>query len=374
MENKEIEALLAAIDELKAKMEDDAAAARDEQARLAEEVKQLKEVPASEEEELQAEKARLTELVKNSVKNRQVAKLTDTKSTDGTIKNSTIPEFSRVITEYAVKQSDLVGLFPVVQTENTNYQHPCKVGKTAAAIGKGYPSGNPDMQFNKGSFAHMTVSPELELDTISDAFFDAHAFIRKSIVEDFGTLSADQILNGVGASQYEMKGYMSFFDATKTTDTARGTTYFKTVDASAETLKADALFAKLENMVLDTLREYRAGASFVMSKAVFTLVKGLRTEKGELLIQRNGQDSMIYEIAGYPVVVDEFLPDAAPVVFGDVAASFTLLEAPKMLEIESNPYKKDGYVSFPAQHRVGGVVANNQAVIGLILPSSVAPY
>lgn len=343
-----------------------------------EEIKRLKEASVEDEDKVEAEVKSITAAIREAIvsgrKNHTFineGKIQNIKSTDGKIVGAIIPEFAKQIVERIIETSTLVGLFDNMPVGNTEYQLPVTVGKTGAQLGAAYIVGSGDIKWNKGSFCLGTAKPVLNDNQINDAFFPVLPWVQKQISEDFGTLFAEQVIAGNGTGE-EMKGFLYFFDKTKTTDTARGTEYFNVVDLSAEVdYDRYALMDKLNEMVLDLPSKFKSGASWVMNRKNYLAIASLRDEVGQPLMQRSAQDANVMALHGYPVVLDLLLPEDAPVLFGDFKEAYSLLTLANSLTFKVNEWQQDGHTTFPSQFRAGGVVKSNKAVIGLAMPSSI---
>ncbi|WP_017408302.1 phage major capsid protein [Aeromonas hydrophila] len=343
-----------------------------------EEIKRLKEASVEDEDKVEAEVKSITAAIREAIvsgrKNHTFineGKIQNIKSTDGKIVGAIIPEFAKQIVDRIIETSSLVGLFDNMPVGNTEYQLPVTVGKTGAQLGAAYTVGNGDIKWNKGSFCLGTAKPVLNDNQINDAFFPVLPWVQKQISEDFGTLFAEQVIAGNGTGE-EMKGFLYFFDKTKTTDTARGTEYFNVVDLSAEVdYDRYALMDKLNEMVLDLPSKFKSGASWVMNRKNYLAIASLRDEVGQPLMQRSAQDANVMALHGYPVVLDLLLPEDAPVLFGDFKEAYSLLTLANSLTFKVNEWQQDGHTTFPSQFRAGGVVKSNKAVIGLAMPSSI---
>ncbi|MGU5759766.1 phage major capsid protein [Aeromonas hydrophila] len=342
-----------------------------------EEIKRLKEASVEDEDQVQAEAKSLTAAIRQAVMGSKKlslienGKMVGIKAADGKIAGAIVPEFSKQIIDRVIETSELVGLFDSIPVGNTEFQLPVTAGGTGATLGATYANGVADIKWNKGSFCLGTAKPVISDNQINDAFFPVLPWVQKQISEDFGTLFAEQVIAGNGTGE-EMKGFLNYFDATKTTPVARGTEFFETRDLSAEVdYDRFTLMDKLNELVLDLPSKFKAGAVWVMSRKAYGLISSLRDTTGQPLMTRSAQDANVMALHGYPVVMDLLLADDTPVLFGNYKEAFALLTLANSLTMKVNEWQIDGHTAFPSQFRAGGVVKSNKSVIGIKLPTSV---
>jgi len=71
-------------------------------------------------------------------------------------------------------------------------------------------------------------------------------------------------------------------------------------------------------------------------------------------------------LLGYPVAIVEAMPDVAggalPVAFGDFKRGYLMTDRPGGTRVTVDPYTSAGFTKFYVRRRVGGIVADNNAI------------
>ena len=102
-----------------------------------------------------------------------------------------------------------------------------------------------------------------------------------------------------------------------------------------------------------------------MNSKTAGLVRKLKDADGRFLWSDGLAAGQPAVLMGYPVLVAEDMPDAAPdaaaIAFGDFAAGYTVAERPD-LRILRDPFSAKPHVLFYATKRVGGDVSDFAAI------------
>ena len=102
-----------------------------------------------------------------------------------------------------------------------------------------------------------------------------------------------------------------------------------------------------------------------MNTATLAKVRKLRDADGNYLWTAGLADARPDTLLGYPVVEAEAMPDIAPgacaIAFGDFRAGYIIAERTET-SVLRDPYTNKPFVSFYAVKRVGGAVANSEAI------------
>lgn len=134
---------------------------------------------------------------------------------------------------------------------------------------------------------------------------------------------------------------------------------------------ADGAFAasnpgdKLVDLIHAMRAPYRANASFLMNKNTAGVVRKFKDGQGRFLWADGLAVGMPDRLLGYPVYLDEEMPDigsdSLSIAFGDFAQGYVIAEQPgvKMLR---DPFSSKPNVVFYAYRRVGGAVADTDAI------------
>jgi HK97 family phage major capsid protein len=113
-------------------------------------------------------------------------------------------------------------------------------------------------------------------------------------------------------------------------------------------------------------RQYRVGAVWVMNDATLGAIRKFKDLQGLYLWAPSGlQNGAIGQLLGHSVVTDDFVDDLGsgkyPVWFGDFNRAYYVIDR-KGISILRDPYSAVPYVKFVARRRVGGGIANFEAI------------
>jgi HK97 family phage major capsid protein len=110
---------------------------------------------------------------------------------------------------------------------------------------------------------------------------------------------------------------------------------------------------------------YRQGAVFVMNSATAARIRKFKTSDGAFLWQPGLSAGQPDTLLGYPLVEAEDMPDIAAdslsIAFGNFRAGYLIAERAET-QILRDPFTNKPFVHFYATKRVGGMVANSEAI------------
>lgn len=113
-------------------------------------------------------------------------------------------------------------------------------------------------------------------------------------------------------------------------------------------------------------RQYRTGAVWTMNDATLGTIRKFKDGQGIYLwapsMLMNGA---VGQLLGHPVVTDDFMPDLGsntyPIAFGDFARAYYIVDR-RGVSVLRDPYTAVPHVKFIGRRRVGGGIANFEAV------------
>ncbi len=122
---------------------------------------------------------------------------------------------------------------------------------------------------------------------------------------------------------------------------------------------------KLIDLAYAVKAPYRANGSFVMNRATQSLVRKMKDGDGTYLWQPSTTAAQLPTLLGYPVAECEDMPDAAAnslsVAFGDFSRGYLIVDRVG-IRVLRDPYSAKPYVLFYTTKRVGGGVADFDAI------------
>jgi HK97 family phage major capsid protein len=194
---------------------------------------------------------------------------------------------------------------------------------------------------------------------LDDTGFNLGAWLEGKLTNKFARSEGTAFVTGDGGSK--PRGFMNHNIVT-TSDATRAwgdLQYFPSGDAN--TIQADAL----RSLVWGLRAPYRDGAQFLMNSNTASTIDKLKDGDGEYLWRNSMAAGVPDTMLGYPVEFSEDLADVAannfPIAFGNFKLGYLIVDKAgiKMLR---DPYTSKPNVLFYAYKRVGGDVANSEAI------------
>lgn len=286
-----------------------------------------------------------------------------------------LTEVNRNILTRLVEEYALTSLFGRDTASSTKYERRVQVGTGGArwegenvGLANGAHTGSPTFATIKMVHGKAIAKPVVTAEALKDPFFNAEAFLLQDTRKQLGRLVSEGLVNGQGENQ--PAGFMTYFDAVegvKAVD-ARKVDHFPVVVKTVAELAEDAaLILELQNMQYELKTGYVSGSKYIMSRKMFQRVAGMKDGIGRPFMQPSLDKAVAGRIFGFDIVVDAMIAEDKPVVFGRVDEAFKVIDIPTALEFIRNPYKIDGAVEFYISTRIGTMVADNEAVVALIV-------
>jgi HK97 family phage major capsid protein len=206
------------------------------------------------------------------------------------------------------------------------------------------------------------ANPAASQAMLDDAAFDVEAWLAQEIATEFARAEGSAFVGGNGVNR--PKGFL----AGPTSAQSDSTRAFGTLQHLA-TGAAGGFGANPGDRLIDlvqTLRPpYRQGAAFVMNSATASAIRKFKTTDGAFLWQPGLSSGQPDTLLGYPVVEAEDMPDVAAdslsIAFGNFRAGYLIAERTET-QILRDPYTNKPFVHFYATKRIGGQVANSEAI------------
>ncbi len=212
-------------------------------------------------------------------------------------------------------------------------------------------------------FGELYANPAASQAMLDDSAFDVEAWLASEIATEFARAEGSAFVGGNGVNR--PKGFLAGPTSTQA-DSARafGTLqYLATGTAGA--FPATHPGDKLIDLVQTLRPPYRQGASFVMNSATASIIRKFKTSTGGFLWQPSLVAGQPDSLLGYPVVEAEDMPDVAAdslsVAFGNFRVGYLIAERMET-QILRDPYTNKPFVHFYATKRIGGQVANSEAI------------
>jgi HK97 family phage major capsid protein len=212
-------------------------------------------------------------------------------------------------------------------------------------------------------FGELYANPAASQAMLDDAAFDVEAWLAQEIATEFARAEGSAFVAGNGVNR--PKGFL----AGPTSAQGDGSRPFGTLQVLATgasgAFPASNPGDKLIDLVQTLRPPYRQGAAFVMNSATASTIRKFKTSTGGFLWQPSLVAGQPDTLLGYPVVEAEDMPDVAAdslsVAFGNFRVGYLIAERTET-QILRDPYTNKPFVHFYATKRIGGQVANSEAI------------
>jgi HK97 family phage major capsid protein len=223
-------------------------------------------------------------------------------------------------------------------------------------------TGTPAFNEIVPSFGDLYANPAASQAMLDDAAFDVEGWLAGEIATEFAKAEGSAFINGNGTNK--PKGFLQSPNGTASDNTrAFGTLQYIASGA------AGAFVTNPENKLIDLVHAlrapYRQGASWVMNASTLATIRKIKTADGAFIWQAGLALGQPDTLLGYPVVEAEEMPDIAAnslsIAFGNFKAGYLIAERAET-SIIRDPFTNKPYVHFYATKRIGGAVANSEAI------------
>ena len=207
------------------------------------------------------------------------------------------------------------------------------------------------------------ANPAASQAMLDDAAFDVEAWLASEIATEFARAEGAAFVSGNGTSK--PKGFLT----APNSDEADGDRDFGTLQYLETGVDGGFPAANPQDKLIDLVQSlrtpYRQGAAFVMNSATAARIRKFKTADGAFLWQPGLVAGQPDTLLGYPVVEAEDMPDVAAhalaIAFGNFRAGYLIAERAET-QILRDPFTNKPFVHFYATKRVGGQVANSEAI------------
>ena len=211
------------------------------------------------------------------------------------------------------------------------------------------------------------ANPSATQKLLDDSQFNIEDFLRAEVLREFARQEGTAFVTGDGVSK--PRGFLSY-DTAATGDATRafGTLEYVPTGASGDFIAATATDSPadvLVDLVYKLKAGYRQNAVWMMNSTVGATVRKFKDPDGRFIWSEPlvlGQPPILL---GYPVVLNEDMPDAAAnslsIAFGDFRAGYTIADRVG-LRVLRDPYTNKPYVMFYTTKRVGGGLVDSKAI------------
>jgi len=280
-------------------------------------------------------------------------------------------ELDRNILELVQEVSPMRAVASVVMVGSENYRR--IVSLHGAASGwVGETASRPET--TSPSFAELApfmgevyAMPAATQRMIDDAFFDVEGWLGGELAVEFAQAEAGAFISGDGTNK--PKGFLSYTINTSTDGArtfgdleAKSTGVAAGFKATSSTTNAAQDFIDLIHSMKSPLR---AGASWMMNTLTEAKIRKITDLDGNFIWRPSIEAGAPASLLGYPVQDAVDMPDVAtntfPVAFGNWGRGYTIVDR-MGTRVLRDPYTAKPKVLFYATKRVGGMVADSEAI------------
>lgn len=205
--------------------------------------------------------------------------------------------------------------------------------------------------------------PQATQQMLDDVFFNAEAFIQDECAATFAEMEGAAFTTGDGTKK--PKGFLAYATAA----TADGVRAFGTlqhiVSGAADDWAASNPQDRLLDVVYSLKKGYRANANWMTSKAMLADVRKLKDSEGNYIWRPGLEAGQPDTLLGYRIAENEDMPakaaNALSIAFGDFKRGYTIVDRIGT-RILRDPYTNKPFVGFYVTKRVGGFLADSNAI------------
>lgn len=227
------------------------------------------------------------------------------------------------------------------------------VGETASRPQTSTPTLSPVI-FKAGE---LYAQPAITQTLLEDAAINLDQWLATEVSDEFTRQEGIAFVSGNGVNKPQ--GFLSYVGS--------GTTIHPggepgvTVSGAASSVTGDGII----DLIHQLAAPYRAGAAFLMNSTTLGSIRKLKDGQGNYLWQPSFIAGQPQTLAGYPVFIEEAMPDVAagnlPIAFGNWAR-FYVINDRLGTSIVRDPFTAKPYVLFYTRKRVGGGIQDPRAV------------
>ncbi|MFT3809267.1 MAG: phage major capsid protein [Micropepsaceae bacterium] len=231
----------------------------------------------------------------------------------------------------------------------------------AAETGARAQTDTADLSLVEFPAMELYAMPAATQSLLDDALVDVESWVAEEVQHAFAAQEGAAFVNGDGANK--PRGFLNYTKVAEASWSWGNIGYVATgaAGAFAASNPADALI----DLAYCPKQTYRQNGRFVMSRATEAAVRKLKDGDGNYLWQPAASAGAPATLLGYPVSEAEDMPgigaNAYAIAFGDFRRGYLIADRAGV-RILRDPYSAKPYVLFYTTKRVGGGVANFEAI------------
>ena len=234
-------------------------------------------------------------------------------------------------------------------------------GETTAPT-QGTSPGWSELEFKPGTYLS---DQRITMESLEDSVQDVESDLMEEIGIEFAEMEGQDFVTGNGVNG--PRGLHSY------TTVANASYEWGKVGYAASGHASAFAAANPSDYLIDLQhslkRQFRGNAAWSMNDATLAAIRKFKDGQGNYLWGMTAPSNLMLgavgQLLGHAVVTDDFMPDlganAYPIAFGDFKRAYYVIDR-KGMSILRDPFTAVPYVKFVARRRVGGGIANFEAV------------
>lgn len=224
-------------------------------------------------------------------------------------------------------------------------------------------TGTQDLKMHRTPLHEIYSNPKLTQKVIDLNSFNLESWVTMRIAESFADGENTAFVSGSGVLQPQ--GFLSYTNSTAV-DASRtwGELQYVATGVSAG-FGSPNPGDELHDLVYSLKVQYRRNARFVMNRLTAAEVRKMKDGDGNYLWQQNFSQGEPDRLLGFPVTLIDDMPAIASnslsIAFGDFSRGYLIVDRPG-LSILRDPYTTKGQVFLYSTKRVGGALADSNAI------------
>ena len=276
-------------------------------------------------------------------------------------------ELDRDILELMRDISPMREVCNVITVGSSDYK---KLANNGGTTGGWVDEDDPRTATNSSQMAILTpfmgevyAYPQATQQMLDDVFFNAEQFIEGECAATFAEMEGAAFTTGDGTKK--PKGFLAYATAT----TADGARAFGALQHIVSGAAADWAASNPQDKLLDVVyalkKGYRTNARWMTSKAMLADVRKLKDVDGNYIWRPGLEAGQPDTLLGYGIAENEDMPakaaNALSIAFGDFKRGYTIVDRIGT-RILRDPYTNKPFVGFYVTKRVGGFLADSNAI------------
>lgn len=231
-------------------------------------------------------------------------------------------------------------------------------GETTPPV-EGTSPGWVELEFKPGTYiSDQRVTQE----SLEDSVQDVEADLMEEIGIEFAEMEGYDFISGDGVNG--PRGILSYTPVLNASYAWGSVGY--TASGHASAFASSNPSDRLIDLQHALKRQYRANAAWQMNDLTLAAIRKFKDGQGNYLWAPSQlMDCAVGQLLGHPVVTDDFMPDvganAFPIAFADFKRAYYVVDR-KGMTILRDPFTAVPYIKFVSRRRVGGGIANFEAI------------